>query len=234
MATTKYRYTGKIHEKEKDYNRNVREMLEMIKNEEVRKGEIDYKNLQMTRHATERVIEHLECNEGKALKKVQWMLKRSTRVGDQLAFDGRINVMFVFNQYAIYLSPNLENVVTFHKVDRVTYNPIKRALPKLQKQYSEDELKDKLISMHREAWDDIEQKEIEQTQILLDVENEVSKSIDKLASLLNDNSYKPKHYAKYLRQRINEERYKIKVEGHRLFQLKLEKRHVGKSMASLL
>jgi hypothetical protein len=159
------------------------------------------------------------------------MLRQSKRVGSQLAYDGRINVLFVYKQYAMYLSPNLEHVITIRKFDKVSYRPIKKILPKLSENLRGTKLKKELVKLHKEAWSNIERVESELEKVVLQLEEEVSGTMKKLESLKI--GYNPKHYKKYIHNRFVEERERLVAEGEKLFNIKLEKRHIGKSITSL-
>lgn len=217
---------------EQSLSRNVREMIAMIKNEEVMKGRPKYMELELSKHAKDRVIGYFGCKESYAIKKVRGLLRRSKRVGEQLAYDGRINVMFVCNQYAIYLSPNLKHVVTIHQFTKVSYNPIREILPELSQQLDGMELNKELVRLHKEAWNDLEKREADQLKLVLEIDDEVNAQLKKLEDLKK--GFTPKHYRKYVNQRIAEEREKLFTEGAKLFNIKLEKRHVGKSITSVL
>lgn len=225
------RYVKK-YQGESKYSRNVREMIEMLQHEEVKTGKINYKILKMSRHATERVVDYFDCSEERAIKEVRFLLKHSKRVGEQLAYDGRINVMFVCNQYAIYLSPNLEHVITIHKFQQVSYNPIREILPELKAKFQGKELRQELVRLHKEAWATLEQREAEQLKVVLEIDREVKEQLNKLQSLRQ--GYSPRHYKRYVKDRIAEERERLFSEGEKLFSIKLEKRHIGKSITSVL
>jgi hypothetical protein len=217
---------------EEQLSKNIREMIAMIKNEEVSNGRIKYGKLQLSRHALLRAKQFLNCSEKHAIVRVKCILRQSRRVGEQLAYDGRINVLFVYKQFAIYLSPNLEHVVTIHKFKEVSYSPIKNILPQLESDLKGVKLKRELVRLHKEAWSNIEKIEFEQQKKVLQLEADVNETITKLKSLKG--GYSPKHYKKYLSGRFVEERERLVVEGEKLFKIKLEKRHIGKSITSVL
>lgn len=221
------RYSG-----EGDFSRNVREMIEMIKNETVSSKKIDYKKMKVSRHARARVLEYCKCNSNGVEKRIKWLLQRSKRIGEQLSFDGRINILFVYKQYAIYMSPNLECVVTVHKFQNISYNPIRIILPQLQEKFKGEELRQELVRLHKDAWHDIEVREHEQLKRVLEIDNEVNNQFKRLKELRT--GYSPKHYTKYIKTRIQEERTKLVTEGKKLFDLKLEKRHIGKSITAVM
>lgn len=217
---------------EEQLSKNIREMIAMIKNEKVHNGRIKYGKLKLSFHASLRAKQFLECSEKNVLARVKCMLRQSRRVGEQLAYDGRINVLFVYKQYAIYLSPNLENVITIRKFDRVSYKPIKKMLPKLSKELKGIALKKELVKLHKEAWINIDEIESELQERVLELEAEVNETVEKLKSLRG--GYSPRHYKKYLNSRFVEERERLVTEGEKLFKIKLEKRHIGKSITSVL
>jgi hypothetical protein len=225
------RYTKGVRGEEQ-LSKNIREMVAMIKNEKVSNGRINYGKLELSYHALGRVKQYLGCSEKHALIKIKGMLRQSKRVGEQLSYDGRINVMFVHEQYAIYLSPNLEHVVTIRKFSEVSYKPIKTMLPQLTISLKGVKLRKELVRLHKEAWVNIDKIEVEQQKKVLEIEQEVSNTMVKLNQLRT--GFNPKHYKEYIKNRFVEEREKLIVEGKKLFNIKLEKRHIGKSITSVL
>lgn len=217
---------------EEDISRNVREMILMAKHERVKKGRIDFDKLKMSSHALERAIECFGCSESEAFGKIIPLLKRAKRIGEQLAFDGRINVLYANRQYAIYLSPNLETVITVHKFQNVSYNKIQERLPELMEMYEGEELRKELVRLHKEALHILSVKEYRILKNVLEIEKEVGKQKRKLHSL--SQGYCPRHYRKHIRQRLDEETNRLVQEGRKLFNVKLEKRHVGKSFTAVL
>jgi hypothetical protein len=233
MTTTKKgsRYATR-HLGERKYSRNVREMIEMIKNEEINNGEIDYKGFKMSGHALERAMEYFNCSEHGAYKLVRHVLKRAERIGEQLAYDGRINILFVYDQFAIYMSPSLEHVVTVRKYQKISYKPIRKMLPQLKSNLEGKELKEELVRLHKEAWDKLEKRESKQLDLVLEIDREVSDQIKKFEQL--SQGHCPRHYKKFLKESLKEARSKLVKEGNKLFKIKLQKRHVGKSITSVL
>jgi hypothetical protein len=229
------RYTRR-YRGEEDLSKNIREMIAMIKNEEVSRGKIKYGKLELSKHALKRAKQFLGCSEKYALARVKNLLRRARRVGEQLSYEGRLNVLFVVNQYAIYLSPSLEKVITIRKFSRISYKPIKKQLPELTNKFSGTKLKKELVRLHKDALAKVERIEIEQQNKVVNLDKEIHNTIKKLNDLKQ--GYTPKHYRKYLNQRLNEEKEKLFndliKEGERLFTIKLEKRHIGKSIASIL
>lgn len=233
MQITKGRRYAKRYKHEDSYDRNVKEMIEMIKREKVSHGRIKYRQLRMSKHAIQRATEYFDCSAYGAINEVISLLKRSKRVGEQLAYDGRINVMFVCDQFAIYLSPNLMNVITIHKFNRVTYKPIESMIPELRKQFKDGGFKSELVKLHKKAWEEVEIREMEQQRLVLEIDSEVNKQIANLKNLKRD-GFSPRHYKKYISERIKEESARLIAEGEKLFCIKLEKRHIGKSITAVL
>ena len=155
MKSTGKRYTRGFRGEEQ-LSKNIREMIAMIEHEKINKGRIKYHKLEMSEHAGLRAKQFLKCSEKYALIKIKNILRRSRRVGEQLSHDGRINVLFAYKQYAIYLSPNLERVVTVRIFKKVSYEPIKKMLPQLSKNLKGVKLKRELVKLHKEAWNNIE------------------------------------------------------------------------------
>jgi hypothetical protein len=219
------RYTQQREGEESRLSKNIREMIEMMKTERVSTNPINYNNLRMTNHSVQRVMEYFKCNENECLDKVKDILSKSERIGEQLAFDGRINVMFSYKQYAIYLSPNLKHIITVHKFQRVSYNPIREMLPTLQEKFQGEQLRRHLVKLHRDAWEDIEKRESKQVRKVMEIDRELNNQLKKI-----NKGYAPK----FITSRIEEERSRLYVEGKKLFEMKLEKRHVGKSLTSVI
>lgn len=219
------RYTQQRHGQESSLSKNIREMIEMLKRERVSKKPINFNTLRMTSHSVDRVVEYFDVDKSESLDVIKYILKKAERIGEQLAYDGRINVMFSYKQYAIYLSPNLKYVITIHNFDKVSYNPIREMLPTLESTYQGEQLRLELVKLHREAWSDLESRERKQMQVVMDIDRELNKQLKKIRK-----GFEPK----FLTERIDEERGKLYLEGKKLFDIKLEKRHVGKSITSIL
>jgi hypothetical protein len=231
MNTKGKRYI-KGYKNEDDYSRNIREMICMIKNERINNGRLNLDKLKVSTHALDRAVEHLECAKHQVLPRVKSILKRATRIGEQLAYDGRINVLFVHKQYAIYLSPNLEYVVTVRKYCQVTYKPIRQRIPELKEKYQGKEFRREMFRLHEQAWAEISEREEKQLKIVMELDRSVVEQMQRLHKLRTA-GYSPRHYMKYTSERLKEERERLVAEGEKLFRIKMEKRHIGKSITAV-
>lgn len=226
MATTEYRYVQRKHKTESQLNIHVKEMIQMIKNEEV-KANLYVKGIKLSSHALERMEQHFSVsNTATATKMVKEMLNKAKRIGAVLAFDGRINVLYAYEQTAIYLSPNLKTVVTVNKYSDVTYKPIARLL--MEKTVDKQEL----IDLHLKYLTDIEVQEEAQIKRMLDIESKVDEATKQYQLILDVG--KGRGRKKQVKELISDQNHMLKQEGWKLFNIKVEKRHICKSLVSLI
>lgn len=223
--STSYRYATKTKVREKEFNIHVREMIEMIKNESVKEN-LYIKGVKITSHAFDRIQECFNINNiATATRFVKDLLKKSKRIGSVLSYDGRINVLYAYDQTALFLSPDLKRVVTINKYKDTVYQPI----IKLTKggNFSKDEM----INLHLQFLEKVEKEESQQTQKILMIEKKVSEAISHYQSMLSlGKGCKRK---KMIRELISEHNLELKIEGWKLFNIKVEKRHISKSLVSL-
>lgn len=221
--TAEYRYVTPKGENEKKQNIHIREMIEMLKNEKVR-TKLNVNSVRLSRHAMLRMNEHFETTDIKsATVKAKEMLKNAVRIGTVLAYDGRINVLYAYRQTAFFLSPDLKTLVTVNRYPVVTY----RQLLNKVKQGAD---RDKLIEMHSQLLQDMESKEREYMKKILAIEERVRETSEQVAGFISLMRGKHKHGMKSIISELNLE---LKTEGRKLFELKIEKRHVCKSLVAL-
>jgi hypothetical protein len=224
IKTTEYRYTKSKGEDEKSCNIHIREMIEMIKNEEVREN-LYVKAVKLSTHAFLRMQEHFNAGSlATASKMAKDMLKHAVRIGTVLAYDGRINVLYAYRQTAFFLSPDLKTLVTVNKYNDVTYRPL------LQHIYEGID-RETLIDLHFGYLREIELEEQAQMQRILTIEEKVRTATAQCASLLELVRGRGRKYN--IKQLISDQNFQLKQEGRKLFELKTEKRHVCKSLVSL-
>jgi hypothetical protein len=219
-----YRYVKRRFKNEKQFNIHVREMIAVLKNEEVKQN-LYVRGIKLSNHAFERMQQHFGVNNiATATRMVKDMLSKAVRIGTVLAYDGRINVLYAYQQIAIFLSPDLKTVVTINKYTDVTYNPIRNKVDNCID-------KDKLIKLHLERLKQIEEEEQEYINRILSLEEKVRKEIGKCVSLMRmSRRYDTKKHVKSLISNLN---HKLKKEGWKLFNLKVQKRHICKSLVAL-
>jgi hypothetical protein len=228
MATNGQRYVIKKGKKESIYNIYVKEMIEMLKNEEVKEN-LYINGIKLSNHAFDRVKQHFGItNLATATRFIKDMLKNAKRIGTVLSYDGRINVMYAYNQTAILLSPDLRTVVTVNKYKNMTYSKI---YEKFGIKAKENIDKDKLIELHLKYLEEIEEKEREQTKVLLDIEEKVREAKEFYQTILDVGRGKGRK--KRVKKMISEFNYLLKKEGWKLFSIKVEKRYVCKSLSTL-
>lgn len=225
MATKEYRYVTSKKVREKQSNIHVKEMIQVLKNEKITTN-LYVKAVKLSAHAFGRFQELFSVtSEATANKMVKEMLKRATRIGAVLAYDGRVNVLFAVDQTAIFLSPDLKTVVTVNKYkkDKVGYKPIVK-----KKNLS----RDKVIDLHFKYINEMESQEEEYQKKMLSIESDVSEAVSMYENILiHGKGYQRKLEIKKM---IAEQNLRLKKEGWKLFNLKVEKRHVCKSLASML
>jgi hypothetical protein len=219
-----YRYAKSKGEYEKQFNIHVREMIEMIKNEQV-KDNLYVKAVKLSSHAFERMEQHFGVdNLATASKVAKDMLKHAVRIGTVLAFDGRINVLYAYRQTAFYLSPDLKTLVTVNMYPEVTYR-------QLLNKVSDCIDREALIELHFNYLRDIEQKEQAQMQLILSIDKKVREATEQCVTMLG--LVKGGGRKQAIKQLISDQNNQLKIEGRKLFELKIEKRHLCKSLVAL-
>jgi hypothetical protein len=229
IKTAEYRYVQRRFKSESQFNLHVKEMIEMIKHEEI-KDNLYINGIKLSKHAFERVQQHFGINNvATATRFIKDLLSKATRIGSILSYDGRINVLYAVDQTAIFLSPNLKTVVTVNKYKNVTY---KKIIEKFNLNAKESIDKDKLIELHWKYLNEIEQKEKEQIDKMLEIEKKVREATELYRTILYVGRG-GKGRKKKIKQMISDFNYMLKKEGWKLFNIKIEKRHVCKSLVSL-
>lgn len=226
MSKTKdYRYVqSKRGEREKQFNIHIREMIEMMKHEEV-KTNLYVKAVKLSAHAFERMGTHFEIsNLATATKITKEMLKNAVRIGSVLSYDGRINVLYAYHQTAFFLSPDLKTVVTVNKFAEVTYKPFLKVI-------NQGVDRETILEMHFDLLREIEEREEKQMRLILSIEESVREATDQCATLLS--LVKNGGRKKSIKELISEMNHQLKLEGRKLFELKIEKRHLCKSLVAL-
>lgn len=219
-----YRYAKSKGEYEKQVNIHIREMIEMIKHEEVKKN-LYVKGIKLSTHAFERMQQHFECADiAVATRTAKEMLKHAVRIGTVLAYDGRINVLYAYRQTAFFLSPDLKTVVTVNKFQEVSYKP-------LLKKVREGLDREAIIELHFDYLREIERKEEELMRLILSIEQKVREATEQCAMMLR--VVRGGGRKKNIKQIISEQNHHLKMEGRKLFELKIEKRHLCKSLVAL-
>ncbi|WP_090739404.1 hypothetical protein [Paenibacillus sp. Mc5Re-14] len=222
--TRERRYAKPIGEYEKQFNIHIREMIEMIKHERV-KTNLYVKAVKLSAHAFARMEEHFDIsNLATATKLAKDMLKHAVRIGTVLSYDGRINVLYAYRQTAFFLSPDLKTVVTVNKFQKVSYKPFM----KIAKEGAD---RDTLLEMHFNLLREIEQKEEDQIRLILSIEQKVREANEQCTTMLK--LIKGGGRKRSIKQLISEQNHQLKMEGRKLFDLKIKKRHLCKSIVSL-
>ncbi|EJW13939.1 hypothetical protein M5X02_20285 [Paenibacillus alvei] len=219
-----YRYAKSKGEYEKQVNIHIREMIEMIKYEEVKKN-LYVKGIKLSTHAFKRMKQHFDLVDvAVATRKAKEMLRHAVRLGTVLSYDGRINVLYAYRQTAFFLSPDLKTVVTVNRFHEISYKPV---LKKVHDGLDREELLELHISHLRE----IERKEEEQMRLILSIEQKVREATEQCATMLR--LVRGGGRKKEIKHLISEQNHHLKMEGRKLFELKVEKRHLCKSLVSL-
>ncbi|MCY9757678.1 hypothetical protein M5X00_25970 [Paenibacillus alvei] len=219
-----YRYTKSKGEREKQVNIHIREMIEMIKYEEVKKN-LYVKAIKLSTHAFGRMKQHFDIVDiAVATRTAKEMLRHAVRIGSVLSYDGRINVLYAYRQTAFFLSPDLKTVVTVNKFEEISYKPL------LKKVHNGLE-REKLLELHFDYLREIEKKEEEQARLILSIEQKVREATDQCTTMLR--LVKCGGRKKDIKQLISEQNHHLKMEGRKLFDLKVEKRHLCKSLVAL-
>lgn len=230
MTTTaskgNYRYVTKTSRNESQFNIYVKEMIQMIKNEEI-KTNLYVKGIKLSKHALERVEQHFDISSSAtATKFIKDTLSKATRIGAVLSYDGRINVLYAHDKTAVYLSPDLKTVVTVNKYETVSYEPLASVIKKRSLN------KEEAIKLHLEYLEELEQREKEYVKTVLNVELRVKEATDIYQSILDTGKRKSSR-KRDIKEMISEHNLMLKKEGKKLFALKVEKRHICKSLVSL-
>lgn len=228
MAKVKdYRYVDKIHtENMTDINIHVREMIEMLKHE-TPKTNLYVKGIKLSNHAFKRVTERLGIeNLATATKYIKDLLKKATRVGLVVAYDGRLNVLYAHEQIGVYLSPDLKTVVTVNVHKEMMYPP---AIDLYNKGIKIDDL----ITFHKNILSDYETKINKDTEELLKIVETCEKNISYYKDILRAKWCNKKRYNQIV-DLISQNKYEMKKTGKVLLHLKFEHKQVAMSLVALL
>lgn len=219
-----YRYAKSKGENEKQVNIHIREMVEMIKNEEVKEN-LYAKNIKVSHHAYVRLKEHYDAdNLAKATKVARDMLSHASRIGTVLSYDGRINVLYAYRQTAFFLSPDLKTLVTVNKYPVVTYRQLLHKVREgVDREY--------LLELHFNLLREFEAREQEQSKKILMIEQRVRETTAQCVSMLG--LVRGGGRKSGIKRIISEYNHQLKFEGKKLFELKIEKRHLCKSLVAL-
>ncbi|TVX85985.1 hypothetical protein [Paenibacillus agilis] len=219
-----YRYTKSKGEFEKEFNMHIREMIEMMKNEEV-KNNLYVKAVKLSTHAFKRMKQHFNSVDMVvATRTAKEMLKHAVRIGTVLSYDGRINVLYAYRQTAFFLSPDLKTVVTVNRFPEVTYKP-------LLKNVREGVEREAMLELHFDHLREMERKEEEQIRLILSIEEKVREATEQCAIMLR--IVRGGGRKKNIKKLISEQNNHLKIEGRKLFELKIKKRHLCKSLVAL-
>lgn len=221
-----YRYVTQKRPREKDSNLHIKEMIEMIKNEEV-KSNLYVKNIKLSDHAFSRVKRiYGTMSLATATKEMKKMLSKAVRIGSVLSNDGRINVMYAYEGKAILLSPDLKTVVTINKYENIRKNHI------IDSYIKEEINKDEAIKLHFDYIEELEAREKELTEKIINIESNVRENVGLYGAILDyGKGFSRKKKVKSL---ISEQNYILKTEGRKLFELKEKKRVFCKALASII
>lgn len=218
-----YRYAKPKGEYEKEFNIHVREMIEMMKREEV-KANLYVKAVKLSAHAFERMEQHFEVTSlATATKMMKDMLKHAVRIGTVLSYDGRINVLYAYRQTAFFLSPDLKTVVTVNRFPEVTYKPFLEMVEEVDRET--------MLEMHFNLLRDLEKKEEEQMRLILSIEEKVREATEQCATMLK--LVRGGGRKRNIKDLISDQNHQLKMAGRKLFELKIEKRHLCKSIVAL-
>lgn len=228
VAEHPLRYVKRQYQGEFEVNLHIKEMIAMLVNEPIKQN-LYVKAVKLSDHAYERFQQYIgEQNLASATRTVKEMLSKAVRIGAMLAFDGRINVLYAYQQTAIYLSPDLKTVVTINKCDQLTYRPILRRVKNLDN-------KEELLNLHMRYLKQIEEKEEQQVQLILEIEQKVRETVDSYAEMLSIVSKgRKRSNGKMIKDLIAEQNLQLKLAGRKLFETKVEKRRIAKSLVSLI
>lgn len=228
----KHRYVERTVENETDFNLHIKEMISVLKNEKIKEN-IYVKNIKLSNHAFERFQERI--NKGfdlmRATRYVKNDLKNAVRVGVILSFEGRINVLYAYNNIGYYLSPDLKTVVTIVLYENVN-EEIVCYLAEKHNVNSSDLTVEEIQNLHKKEVLELEGLEKEQCEILMKLEEEVTRTKSLCRDLiLQANSRRKEKGYKSL---ISSNNYKLKIEGRKLFKISIKKRVVLRSMVALI
>lgn len=226
MTAKDYRYVSRTGKHETQLNLHVKEMIEVIKNEEIKK-EIYVKAVKLSTHAFKRFKQIFNVNNLATANRItKDMLKNAMRIGAVLAYDGRVNVMYALNNTAFFMSPDLKTVVTVNKYQNELYKPISKIVNR-RKLGQEDTVK-----LHLKFLKNMEEQERVFVESMLKIEEKVSEAVGMYSTILEfGKGFKRKQQVKEM---ISEYNLMLKQEGWKLFNLKVEQRHVCKSLASII
>ncbi|MGG0794737.1 hypothetical protein ABE137_12125 [Brevibacillus laterosporus] len=220
-----YRYVKRQFRNEKAYNLHVKEMIEMIKQEEIKKN-LYVKGIKLSNHAYKRMKQHFKVKDMViATRMVKEMLSKAVRISCIISYEGRINVLYAYNQIAFYLSPDLKTVVTVNRY-------FKARTPNLNKVHKDID-KNSLIKLYLKHLRRIEEKERVQTAKILDIERRVRESVKACESLLHIGRGGGVRRKREIKALISEQNLHLKQEGWKLFHIKLKKKHICKSLVAL-
>lgn len=107
--------------------------------------ELNYKKVKITEHAYKRASDRLGLtNRNHATGQIRSILKNAQRIGLIVSEDGNESILYALNRIAIYLSTDLQRVITVNRFENITYVPVKQKV----KEIHEKELRklDKVIS----------------------------------------------------------------------------------------
>lgn len=219
-----HRYAKKTGRHEKKCNIHIREMVEMIKNEEI-KSNLYVKGVKLSAHAFKRVKRHFNVRSlATATKMIRDMLKDAVCLGSVLSHKGRINVLYAYKQTAFFLSPDLKTLVTVNKFQEVTYRPFLKEVKRGVEPNT-------IYTMHLNLLREIETKEEEMIRFLLSIEEKCRDATDQCRTLLK--VVRNGERKRDIKDLISDQNHQLKIESRKLFQLKVEKRRLCKSLVSL-
>lgn len=220
-----YRYVKRQFRNEKAFNLHVKEMIEMLKQEEIKKN-LYVKGVKLSNHAFKRMRQHFGTKDMvTATRLMKEMLSKAVRISCIISYEGRICVLYAYNQTAFYLSPDLKTVVTVNRY-------FETRVPELNKVQKIVD-KDTLIQLHLKHLEKIEEKEKAQTAKILQIERKVRESVQACENLLHIGRGGGVERKKGIKALIAEQNLYLKQEGWKLFNIKLEKKHVCKSLVAL-
>lgn len=225
MTKTKvYRYNEQSS-KQKLINVHIKEMISVLDKEPI-KHNLYIKGIKLSSHALKRVKQCYNIeNEATATRFIKDILKDATRIGEVVAYDGRVNVLYAYNKNAIFLSPNLKTVVTVNVYGDTIFNPLEVEVSQQNKQ--------DLIDMHYKELTDRQVEIDEQMKVVLDIHRKVEESVEQYKSIMNVGRLKRKK-VKVIESMISEFNKQVKSEGRKLFFMQSDKRQIAKSLVSLI
>lgn len=231
---TNFRY---IQPKENEHIKNARarEMMESMKKEKLSDEDINFNKLIVTKHASKRFVDNFGSNIHIAGFRIKRILKKAKRIGLQIDKDGRESILYTYKGCNIYLTKDLSRVVTVNAIGELQDSYIDERVEELRQRAEGHDFDKGLKEIFESRWIELERQEKIQEQVLSRTQQEVNENIKKLTMLLKDDeSFKPKRYDRYLKKRISEENYKIKLEARKLFYIKASKRRAGKYLSTIV